>query len=143
MIIKVCMMIEHYSQILVEFFERMNSWEQGVVADREISLPQMHLIEVVGNHDRIRMKDLAARLGVTTGTLTVMVHRLVTRGYLIKEKDPEDNRSSFVSMSEKGRREYQNHHHLHGHLIEEMISYLGDERAASFFNDLEELRELM
>ena len=107
------MMTEHYSQILVEFFERMSSWEQGIVAGREISLPQMHLIEVVGNHDRIRMKDLAARLGVTTGTLTVMVHRLVTRGYLRKEKDPEDNRSSFVSMSEKGQREYQNHHHLH------------------------------
>ncbi|MBN2859906.1 MAG: MarR family transcriptional regulator [Sphaerochaetaceae bacterium] len=137
------MMIERYSQILVEFFERMNSWEHGIVADRGISLPQMHLLEVVGNHGQIRMKDLASRMGVTTGTLTVMAHRLVTKGYLVKEKDPEDNRSSFVTLSVKGRREYEMHHHLHGHLIEEIVSFLGDERAASFFKDLEEIRELM
>jgi len=143
LIIKVIIMIEQYSHILVEFFERMSSWEHDIVADREISLAQMHFLEVVGNHGQIRMKDLAARLGVTTGTLTVMAHRLLTRGYIRKEKDPEDNRSSFVTLTEKGREEYDNHHHLHRHLIEEMISFLGDTRATSFFKNLEELQELM
>lgn len=143
MIVKVIIMIEQYSRILVEFFERMSSWEHDIVADREISLTQMHLLEVVGNHGQIRMKDLAARLGVTTGTLTVMAHRLVTKGYIEKEKDPEDNRSSFVRLSQKGRKEYDNHHHLHRHLIEEMVSFLGDARASSFFKDLEEIQELM
>ncbi len=136
-------MKEQYSNILVEFFERMSSWENGVVADRDISLPQMHLIEVVGNHGELRMKELSEKLGVTTGTLTVMVHRLVTKEYLIKERDPEDKRSYFVKLTRTGAAEYDNHHHLHGHLIEEIINTLGEEKAGSFFENLNTIQELM
>lgn len=136
-------MKEKYSNILVEFFERMSSWENGVVSDRDISLPQMHLLEVVGNHERLRMKELSNKLGVTTGTLTVMVHRLVTKGYLAREKDPEDRRSYFVKLTKSGKSEYDNHHHLHGHLIEEIVNTLGESEAESFFNNLNKLQELM
>jgi DNA-binding MarR family transcriptional regulator len=136
-------MKEQYSNILVEFFERMSSWENGVVADRDISLAQMHLLEVVGNHGELRMKELSEKLGVTTGTLTVMVHRLVTKGYLVKEKDADDKRSYFVKLTESGDAEYDNHHHLHGHLIEEIINTLGEDTAESFFQTLKTIQELM
>ena len=136
-------MNEQYSNTLVEFFERMSSWENGVVADRDVSLAQMHLIEVVGNHGNLRMKELSEKLGVTTGTLTVMVHRLVTKGYLVKEKDTEDKRSYFIKLTESGKSEYDNHHHLHGLLIEEIINTLGDGDAELFFNNLNTIQELM
>ncbi len=136
-------MNEHYSNILVEFFERMSSWEHSIVADREISLAQMHLLEVVGNHGHIRMKELSRTLGVTTGTLTVMVHRLESRGYLSRKKDPEDNRSYFLYLSESGKEEYENHHHLHSHLITEITDHLGDEKAQEFFLTLEQITECM
>ncbi len=136
-------MNERYSNILVEFFERMSSWEHSIVAEREISLAQMHLLEVVGNHQPMRMKELSSKLGVTTGTLTVMVNRLVSNGYLVKEKDAEDNRSSFVRLTSAGVREYDHHHHLHGELIDEIVENLGDDRAETFFTTLEEIQELM
>ena len=132
-------MNETYSNILVEFFERMTSWENGIVEGREISLAQMHLLEVVGNHGTLRMKELSERLGVTTGTLTVMVHRLVSKGYLAREKDPEDGRSFFIKLTESGRQEYDNHHHMHGHLIDEITETLGEEESSSFFRDLESI----
>lgn len=136
-------MKEQYSNILVEFFERMSSWENGVVADRDISLAQMHLLEVVGNHGELRMKELSEKLGVTTGTLTVMVHRLVTKGYLVKEKDADDKRSYFVKLTKSGEAEYDNHHNLHGHLIEEIINTLGEDTAESFFQNLNTIQKLM
>ncbi|NBC25227.1 MAG: MarR family transcriptional regulator, partial [Bacteroidetes bacterium] len=64
---------QHYSRILTEFFDRMSSWEQGLVEGSGISLSQMHVLETLGNHRKLRMKELAEKLGVTTGTLTVMV----------------------------------------------------------------------
>ncbi len=136
-------MKEQYSNILVEFFERMSSWENGVVADRKISLPQMHLLEVVGNNGELRMKELSEKLGVTTGTLTVMVHRLVTKEYLEKEKDPDDKRSYFVKLTKSGQNEYDNHHLLHGQLIEEIINTLGEETAESFFCNMNIIQEIM
>lgn len=136
-------MKEQYSNILVEFFERMSSWEHGIVSDRDISLPQMHLLEVVGNNGSIRMKELSEKLGVTTGTLTAMVHRLVTKAYLTKEKDSGDKRSYFVRLTESGQSEYDNHHHLHGHLIEDIVSTLGESEAESFFNQLNTIQKIM
>lgn len=134
---------ETYSNILVEFFEKMSSWENGIAADREISLAQMHLLEVVGNHDQLRMKELSDKLGVTTGTLTVMVHRLVSKGYLIKEKDAQDKRSYFIKLTDKGKQEYDNHHHMHGHLIEDIVDTLGEDESIVFFNYLSAIQELM
>ncbi|MDZ7794694.1 MAG: MarR family transcriptional regulator [Spirochaetia bacterium] len=64
----------------------MNSWEQSVVSDSSVSLAQMHLLEVIGNRGEMRMKELAGILGVTTGTLTVMVHRLEEKGYIFRSE---------------------------------------------------------
>lgn len=136
-------MKEKYSAALVEFFERMSSWENGIVSDRDISLPQMHLLEVVGNNGSIRMKELSEKLGVTTGTLTAMIHRLLTRGYVAKMQDPEDKRSSFISLTIRGQEEYDYHHHIHGHLIDDIVATLGEKDSASFFNLLDSVVELM
>ena len=136
-------MNEQYSNVLVEFYERMSSWENGIVTDRDISLSQMHLLEVVGNHGSLRMKELSEKLGVTTGTLTVMVHRLVTKDYITKQRDNEDRRSFFVELTERGKKEYENHHHMHGHLIEEIVATLGDGVSEVFFRQLQIIQELM
>lgn len=136
-------MNEQYSHILVEFYERMSSWENGVVSDRDISLAQMHLIEVVGNNGSIRMKELARTLGVTTGTLTVMVHRLETKGYVIKQKDDDDKRSSFLALTPKGLEEYENHHHMHRQLIDEIIHVIGDDKSELFFKQLKKIQDVM
>ena len=134
---------EDYSGILVEFYEKMSSWENGIVADREISLPQMHLIETVGNHGSLRMKELSEKLGVTTGTLTVMVHRLTSKGYLFREQDAEDHRSYFIRLTDRGRAEYDHHHRLHAQLIEEIVAVLNEEPSREFFRALKTAQEAM
>lgn len=58
---------EELTSLLVEFYERFSSWEQGVVRESGITLPQMHTLEVLGVAGDLRMKELAEKLGVTTG----------------------------------------------------------------------------
>lgn len=135
--------LEDYSRTLTEFFERMNSWEQSVVSETGVSLAQMHLIEVIGNRGEMRMKELAGILGVTTGTLTVMVHRLVEKGYIFRSKDERDKRSYFVGLTGRGKEEYRHHHHMHFHLIEGIVDSLGEDEAETFFSDLKKLREII
>jgi DNA-binding MarR family transcriptional regulator len=135
--------LEEYSRTLTEFFERMNSWEQSVVSETGVSLAQMHLIEVIGNRGEMRMKELAGILGVTTGTLTVMVHRLVEKGHIFRSKDEQDRRSYFVGLTDRGKEEYRHHHHMHFHLIEGIVDSLGEDEAETFFSDLKKLREII
>jgi len=143
LIFKVIYMRERFSGILVEFYEKMSSWENGIVSDRDVSLPQVHLLEVVGNNGQLRMKELSEKLGVTTGTLTVMVHRLIKKGYVAKKNDDKDKRSYFISLTKKGKKEYDNHHRMHGHLIEEIVEAIGEDESQKFFQQLAAIQGLM
>lgn len=136
-------MNEKYSNILVEFYERMSSWENSIVANRDISLAQMHLLEVVGYNKKIRMKELALTVGVTTGTLTVMVHRLLSKDYIRKIIDRDDKRSYFIALTEKGQIEYDNHHNMHDHLIADIIHIIEPQECEVFFRNLKKIQEVM
>lgn len=53
---------------------------------------------------RLRMLDLAERLGVTRGGLTRIVDRLVARGWLIRERPAQNRREVFALITDEGRR---------------------------------------
>jgi MarR family transcriptional regulator, organic hydroperoxide resistance regulator len=52
--------------------------------------------------ERYTMKDLAEKIHRTQPTVTVLVDKLVAYGYVVKEKCNEDNRITFIRLTEKG-----------------------------------------
>ncbi|MBA3004228.1 MAG: MarR family transcriptional regulator [Desulfurivibrio sp.] len=127
------------SHQLIELYERLSSWEQDVVKSSGLSTPQMHTIEIVGHSDSLRMKDLAKKMGVTTGTLTVMVDRLEQQGLLKRTPHETDRRSYLIALTEKGQELFSEHHQYHLHLTEEITSTLSREEQAQFSAVLEKI----
>jgi DNA-binding MarR family transcriptional regulator len=115
---------EQLSQILIEFYEKMSSWEHEVVNETGISLAQMHTIEMIGHHENLRMKKIAQKMGVTTGSLTVMVDRLEKNGLVSRQPHPMDRRSYVLLLTEKGKQYHKEHHKLHVGLTKELTSTL-------------------
>jgi DNA-binding MarR family transcriptional regulator len=116
--------IERLAGLLVEFYERFSSWEQGVVKETGITLPQMHTLEILGAAGQLRMKELAEKMGITTGALTVMVDRLVRAGLVARQPNQEDRRSIRVALTPEGEKYFQEHHQLHHQLTHELASAL-------------------
>ena len=116
--------VEELTQHLVEFYERFSSWEQGVVKETGITLPQMHTLEVLGSSGQLRMKELADKLGITTGALTVLVDRLVRGGLVARVPNEHDRRSIMVRLTTEGEKLFQEHHELHNQLTLELVSAL-------------------
>jgi DNA-binding MarR family transcriptional regulator len=50
----------------------------------------------------LRMTELAVQLGVTQSTVTDTAKRLISMGYLIRERSSEDDRVVHISLSPKG-----------------------------------------
>ena len=50
----------------------------------------------------MHVEDLGEKLMLDSGTLTPLLKKLEEKGYLIREKDPEDKRNLILSVSEKG-----------------------------------------
>ena len=53
--------------------------------------------------ERCTMKALAEKIHRTQPTVTVLVDKLVAHDYVRKEKSGEDNRITYVRLTEKGR----------------------------------------
>jgi DNA-binding MarR family transcriptional regulator len=127
------------SQQLVELYEKLSSWEQDVVKSSGLSPAQMHTIEIVGHGASLRMKELAKKMGVTTGTLTVMIDRLEQQGLLQRTPHETDRRSYLIALTAKGQALFAEHHQYHLRLIEEITATLSSEEQTMFGLVLEKI----
>jgi len=130
---------EEFTRLLIEFYERFSSWEQAVVRGTGITLQQMHTLEILGSCGELRMKELAEKMGVTTGSLTVLVDRLVNAGLVERRPNAADRRSIQVGLTPEGVRLFAEHHKLHGQLSQDLSGALSSEELEGFLAALRRL----
>ncbi len=135
--------LERLSDLLIEFYEKLSSWEQAVVRDTPITLPHMHTLEILGQQSPLRMKELAAKMGVTTGTLTVNVDRLEKQGLVARIPHETDRRSILVALTPAGEELFREHHDHHLHLTRELQAALSPEETAQFASILAKLTQAL
>ena len=96
---------QRMSAALVRIFENVLlteelSLSQGYFSD--LSIAEMHTLTAIGPYEAKTMTNTAAILGITTGTLTVAIDRLVKKGYVERRRDSTDERVLNVSATETG-----------------------------------------
>jgi DNA-binding MarR family transcriptional regulator len=73
----------------------------------DLTVIEIKTLLVIGHGNEIKkMSDIANTLGVTFGTPTVTIDRLIKKGYVIRKRDDIDRRQVFISLSEKGQEIY-------------------------------------
>jgi DNA-binding MarR family transcriptional regulator len=65
---------------------------------------QLSLLQVLVEHERCTMQELAEHLVVVPSTATAMVKRLLAQGYVERLRGEEDWRTVWVKATERGRR---------------------------------------
>ncbi|NJB67479.1 DNA-binding MarR family transcriptional regulator [Desulfobaculum xiamenense] len=115
------------TSLLAEFLGRISSWEHHAVRDETLTLPQMHCIEILGTHGPMRMKELAERMGVTTGTLTVLADRMQRRTLVTRMQHETDRRGVVLAATDKGRAVFEHCRELHSQLVADMTADFTDE----------------
>lgn len=116
------------SHQFAEFYDKFASWEHSIVKDSGLSPAQMHTVEVIGHHQGMRMKELAERLGVTTGTLTVGIDKLEKMGLVARKPHEKDRRSWLIVLTDKGALMYEQHHRFHREFTNEISRDLTDDQ---------------
>lgn len=133
------MTVEILAQQIIEFYEKLSSWEHAVVKGSELTPGQMHAIEIIGHEKSLRMKELAEKMGVTTGTLTVTVDKLERMGLLERRPHESDRRSYRVVLTEEGQKHFASHHQYHIKLTEEIAAALSVEELETLGRVLEKV----
>lgn len=122
------------NEALIEFFDRFASWEQTVVKGQSLSLPQGHTIGALGQLGPIPLKQLAERLGITMGTLTVQVKKLESLGLLARKVNEQDRRSQIVSLTEQGQKIFDHHEQAHQDLTSQLMTGLTEAEQAQLLD---------
>lgn len=88
---------------------------------------QFRLLRVLLTHERITMQELAALLDVAPPTVTGLIKRLLTQGYVARVHDEADWRNIWIQITEQGRQAITNYDQQRIATLQQRIEHLSPE----------------
>lgn len=79
----------------------------------DLTLSELHVIEMVNNNNNKPMSLIAKKLKVTVGSLIICVNRLVQKEYLLRIRDEMDHRVILLSVTPKAKKVLKFHDKFH------------------------------
>ena len=126
---------------LVEFFNGILKIEENSLGeiDGKLSLREMHTIEAIINAAGKSAGEIAAKLNITLGTLSVALKTLEKKGYIRREKSESDRRKMRVFSTEKGIAVNKRHQDFHHKMVNEIMAHLSEKELSIFMTGVEKL----
>jgi MarR family transcriptional regulator, organic hydroperoxide resistance regulator len=84
--------------------ELWDAVEDRLRAEHGITLPFFEFMQVIARTPGCRVHDIAAELGITVGGTSKIVDRIEAAGYCARQANPNDRRSSIVTLTAAGKR---------------------------------------
>lgn len=115
---------EIFNDFFVRIYNRILTIEENALSDfgsRDLSVSEIHTIDAVEKQSLINentMSDIARRLSVSAGALSVAVKTLVKKKYLIRETREQDRRRVYIFLTEKGKEAAAYHNTFHKKMID-------------------------
>lgn len=104
---------------------------------------QLTLLQVLVEHERCTMQELAEHLAVVPSTATAMVKRLLAQGYVERLRGEEDWRTVWVKATERGRRAVMVFNEARLASLKCRVKYLSAEEQESIMAALPALQHLV
>lgn len=73
-----------------------------LLTDIGLTYPQYLVMIVLWEHKKLAFKEISSKLKMKTGTLTPILNKMESSGYLEKVKDEKDDRKIYIAITEKG-----------------------------------------
>lgn len=100
-------------QAIMELTQQLDKSPKRFGTDDLLTHSEIHLIEIVGNVEGVSVTDIGKRMGVTKGAVSQNLKKLESKGYSLKEPDPENLSRAIVRLTAKGQTAYWAHKHWH------------------------------
>ncbi len=107
-----------------------------------LSVKEMHTLDVIYSTMQNRNNTagvIAKILGITLGTCTINIDRLVSKGLVKKIKNDKDRRVVYIELTEKGLQTHLKHVAQHKKIIANAMDNLSTSEKVSLFNAVNKL----
>ncbi|MPM11755.1 hypothetical protein SDC9_58106 [bioreactor metagenome] len=130
------------NELLVKIFNEILQIEEKTLRSghfSDLSVREMHTIETIGRKNQRMMSEVAQDLGITVGTLTTSINRLIKKGYVDRKRIEEDRRVVLVELTKKGKVAHRLHDRFHNEMVKTMMDGLSEDEKEVLINSLEKL----
>jgi DNA-binding MarR family transcriptional regulator len=126
---------------LLEKFNKVENKKYLYKDIDELTVIEIDTILVIGRDELKSMSAIAKKLGVSFGTPTVTIDRLIDKGYVQRIRDLGDRRQVFIKLSEKGLEVYESIVKIKTRLAEKVFGILTPDERTRFVNVLSRLNQ--
>lgn len=126
------------NELLVEIYRNIQILEESELKKNRLnlSISEMHLIELIVKEEGMTVSEIAQRLKVTKPSVTVAVNKLVQKGYCEKRRTEDDGRAVRVMLTQAGKKVEAFHRRCHRSMIREISDDLTEEEKADLLRTM-------
>lgn len=136
---------KEFNLLIVDTFHNILKTELKMInkiTNSGLSMREIHLLEIVANEDAMTVSKIAKSFGITLASVTVMVNKLVTGGYISKTKCEDDARNNIISLTLKGKKINDEHNTFHRNMIRRIAGKLNDKEKGIMVSGIKSLNEM-
>jgi DNA-binding MarR family transcriptional regulator len=82
---------------------KMTQLYKPMLSALNLTYPQYLVMVVLWEQEGLGIKDVAQRLQQDSGSITPLVKRLEAEGYLVRSRDPNDERNRVLTLTQAGQ----------------------------------------
>lgn len=134
------LIVDQLFRKLFDKYYRLESKKFFCKSLEDLTVIEINTILVIGHgSENKKMSEIANTLGVTFGTPTVTIDRLIKKGYVIRQRDDEDRRQVIISLSETGVSVFESIVRLRNKIAEKIFGILEPDERKALINILSNL----
>ena len=106
---------------LVRAYQAFERYSAADIARRGLTPAQFDVLATLGNTQGMNPKTLGARTLITKGTLTGVIDRLLAKGLVRRDPDPQDGRGQIVRLTPAGQALFEQVFPAHGRYLQRVF----------------------
>jgi DNA-binding MarR family transcriptional regulator len=98
---------------VAKLWQQLDKQPRQFGTGENLSGPEIHVIEVIGQNEGLSVTALANRLGVTKGAVSQTLKKMESKELVSRDVDPSNSSRVTLSLSTKGKIAFYAHLHWH------------------------------
>lgn len=134
------------NKLLVEVYDDIGKIEQESLKQgefKDLSISEIHTIEAIGMYEEKTMSEVAAKLEITTGTLTTAIDKLIKKGYVERNRSETDRRIVNIKLTKRGKLAYRIHEKFHNDMVKRVIDGFSEHEEEILISGLNKLNDYL
>lgn len=134
------------NEYLVDIFNRVQVIEETSLRTsqfNDVSLKEMHTIEIIGKNSNVTPSDIARELMLTLGTITTSLNKLEAKGYIERRRSKLDRRVVHLTLTKKGRLLDRLHYKFHKNMVSHIAEDMNEEELEALLRGLKNLHKFL